>query len=509
MLDRPGEQLAALDRRPARRACRTRGRPPRAPAGSRSSRSGIDRQPSSPSWVSSERSRTGLTRWPTSPSTFQVKTRSPTPICGAARPRPGAPSIVSVRSCDEAAQLLVEVHDLDRLGAQDRVAEEADRLDGHPRSLGRRGGARRCGQRDIGSTWIRTGSSLRADRTRWTSPRAPRQRRAVGTRHADHDAGLPVVQLDRAQHLGARGLVEQGEGVVDRTGVADDRGEPAGRRQVGLASGRRPRGARSRRGPSGPAPGGPGGPGRRPRPRWPPARPGPPRRASGAAPPPRCAGRAGPSPARCRAGRRRRSRRRRPARHPGWRPRSAGLAGTVATTWSPPEATTGVEAKARPSSSAVRRSPTTGARSPRWPHSGQAHASSTAPHQRQAGGRAGPATRERSGAHRAAGGRAAALAGQGRGVSAARGLQQDRDRARGRRPRRRRPAWASASPARAGRGRARGRWRPAIETVTAVTQGTPRRGDLVRPSPTTAAARPPRCGRTRRPAPPPAPGGPG
>ena len=44
------------------------GRPPRSP-----------RRPASTS---------GLTRWPTSPSTYQVKTRRPTPICGAARPAP-------------------------------------------------------------------------------------------------------------------------------------------------------------------------------------------------------------------------------------------------------------------------------------------------------------------------------------------------------------------------------------------------------------------------------------
>ena len=59
---------------------------------------GIERQPSAPSCVSSERSRTGFTRWPTSSSTCQVKTRSPTPIWGAARPAPGASSMVSVRS---------------------------------------------------------------------------------------------------------------------------------------------------------------------------------------------------------------------------------------------------------------------------------------------------------------------------------------------------------------------------------------------------------------------------
>ena len=99
-------------------------------------RPGIDRQPSSPSWVSSDRSSTGLTRWPTSPSTFQVKTRRPTPICGAARPAPGRLEHRVGEVLDQAAQLLVEVDDLDRRRAQDRVAEQADRLDGHAPSLG-------------------------------------------------------------------------------------------------------------------------------------------------------------------------------------------------------------------------------------------------------------------------------------------------------------------------------------------------------------------------------------
>ena len=80
----------------------------------------------------------------------------------------------------------------------------------------------------------------------------------------------------------------------------------------------------------------------------------------------------------------------------------------------------------RPSSSAVRVSPTTGARRPRWPHSGQAQASSAAPHHRQVGGAvaepsaSGPVqTRQRAGG-------AAALAGEGRGVAAARGLHEHR-----------------------------------------------------------------------------------
>src|SRR3954449_579223 len=59
----------------------------------------MDRQPSGSIWSSSPIGVTsGLTRCPTSPSTYQVKTRRPTPICGAARPAPPAACIVSVRS---------------------------------------------------------------------------------------------------------------------------------------------------------------------------------------------------------------------------------------------------------------------------------------------------------------------------------------------------------------------------------------------------------------------------
>src|SRR4051794_6637469 len=60
---------------------------------------GIDRQPSGASSVSSPTAVTsGLTRWPTEPSTYQVKTRRPTPSCGAASPAPPAANMVSVRS---------------------------------------------------------------------------------------------------------------------------------------------------------------------------------------------------------------------------------------------------------------------------------------------------------------------------------------------------------------------------------------------------------------------------
>ena len=172
-------------------------------------RSGIDRQPSEPSCLSSESTRRGLTRWPTSPSTFQVKTRRPTPICGAARPAPGASSMVSVRSRDERAELLVEVDDLEGGLAQHRVAEEADRLDGHVSPLrdrvGRERPSLRGGDRAPqpaggsptarahspgGSTWIRTASSLRAARTRCSSPSAADSAGPAARGHPDDDPAL-------------------------------------------------------------------------------------------------------------------------------------------------------------------------------------------------------------------------------------------------------------------------------------------------------------------------------
>ncbi len=63
---------------------------------------------------------------------------------------------------------------------------------------------------------------------------------------------------------------------------------------------------------------------------------------------------------------------------------SAGAPGTVSSTCSRPEVRTGTEGKARPSSSAVRRAPTTLARSRNAPHSGQCHSGSARPHQPQA-----------------------------------------------------------------------------------------------------------------------------
>ena len=131
VLHRPGEQRRALDPSPAPRACPSPW-PPRAwPAGCRRRSRGRTGSPPRPPACSSDRSSEGLTRWPSSPSTYQVNTRSPTPICGAASPAPGASSMVSSRSLTRLPELLVERGDLDRRGAQHGVAEEPDVLERH------------------------------------------------------------------------------------------------------------------------------------------------------------------------------------------------------------------------------------------------------------------------------------------------------------------------------------------------------------------------------------------
>ena len=136
---------------------------------------------------------------------------------------------------------------------------------------------------------------------------------------------------------------------------------------------------------------------------------------SAAAPPPRRAGGPGRAPARCRAARRRRSRPRPPARRPGWPRRSPARRRPRPAPGRRPTCGPRCRGNARPSSSAVRVSPTTGARRPRWPHSGQAQASSAVPHHRQAGGAvaapsaSGPVqTRQRAGVRQRSQARAAA-----------------------------------------------------------------------------------------------------
>ncbi len=239
--------------------------------------SGSDRQPSGPSWISSERSRSGLTRWPSSPSTYQVNTRSPTPICGAASRRRGLEHGVG-EVLDQPCAARRRSRPPGGRRAQHRVAEQADRLDGHgtPRvdgavasladsrlsetGAGRPGPGRR---RACGPSAPAAARRARADSA------APSAR---GTR--THDPAAPRRSTDGRpgpSTSAPRAAAQQGQRVVDRPGLAGERGEPGGRGQVG----RRPLGdlalGEARPGPSAPAPAARGAPGRR---RRPPGHPG-------------------------------------------------------------------------------------------------------------------------------------------------------------------------------------------------------------------------------------------
>ena len=193
---------------------------------------------------------------------------------------------------------------------------------------------------------------------------------------------------------------------------------------------------------------------------------------------------------------------RRPARRRGWPRRSSGRSATVARTRSPLEVRIVVAGKARPSSSAVRASPRTGARRPRWPHSGQAQPSWTAPHQRHAGG----VGRRRSIASgpvhaRAAGGRAAALAGEAGDVAEPRRLHQHR--AAPRAPARISLVDLGGNPRRpgvAGRGRSSASLAPATLTETRSRTQVAGRRDLAGPAGAEEVLSPRRCARSRRPA---------
>ena len=94
-------------------------------------RSGIDRQPSGPSWVSSDSSSARVDQ--VADLAVDVPGEHPQPDADLRRREAGAGSVEHGvgEVLDQAAQLLVEVDDLDRGLAQDRVAEEADGLDGH------------------------------------------------------------------------------------------------------------------------------------------------------------------------------------------------------------------------------------------------------------------------------------------------------------------------------------------------------------------------------------------
>ena len=247
-------------------------------------------------------------------------------------------------------------------------------------------GLRRVRPRSAGSTWTRTGGSLRALRPAWTLLQRPRRAAPVRARTPGARAERLVrADVDRAeaprrsagssqrrQHLGQ---------VVGRSGDASPSGPPAsGRADARSASSRaaKPAGshrtnacsARARRA-------------RRPR------RPGRPVGRAGPAPAMaiqrrsassrRAQARAGSATARCRAAPRRRSRRRRRGSAPGVaitiaRPRRRH----VSSTWSPPDATHRTSAGSRgPTPPPSAASPTTGARS-RWPpQCGQVQGSAT------------------------------------------------------------------------------------------------------------------------------------
>ena len=307
---------------------------------------------------------------------------------------------------------------------------------------------------------MRTASSLRAERTRCTSPRARESSSAVAARHPHDGAGLAVgAERHRAEQLEADRRREQGERVVDGAGLAGDRREPGGGRQVRLATLRGLAGGEAGRVPAdqrlhrrvggvadddraaagadqadgvGPAPqrllldpqvgqaehqpgveqddggvatGRP--PARRPgwRRRWPARRR--PRPAPGRRPTcgPRCRRTSGPAPRRC-----------------GSRPR-------------PVPAGRGGRTRGRPR--------------PRRP----------LPHHRQVGGAVADAERQRAGADPAAGRGAAALAGEGRGVARCAGSAPAPARSRARRGSRGAPRSAPGWPGPAGRGPARARRR--------------------------------------------------
>ena len=99
----------------------------------------------------------------------------------------------------------------------------------------------------------------------------------------------------------------------------------------------------------------------------------------------------------------------------------AGWSSTSAITRSPDDDwRTVTPGRARPISSAVRASPSTGARRPRPPHSGQAQPGASVAHHAHSGGRDGSAQAQRSVADRAQGRRTAVVAGQPGGVADAR-----------------------------------------------------------------------------------------
>ena len=97
--------------------------------------SGIDRQPSGPSWISVGEVEPRVDQ--VADLAVDVPGEDPQPDADLRRGEAGAGRVEHGvgEVLDEPAQLLVEVDDLDRGLAQDRVAEQADGLDGHGASV--------------------------------------------------------------------------------------------------------------------------------------------------------------------------------------------------------------------------------------------------------------------------------------------------------------------------------------------------------------------------------------
>ena len=127
VLDRAGQQLRALDAdRVAVHVPAGRDHvqvPAAVPAEAGDGQAALRRPPRSPRRPAST---SGLTRWPNSPSTYQVKTRRPTPICGAASPAPPARRASSRSGRRRAGAAPCRSRRPGGGGAQHGVAEQPD-----------------------------------------------------------------------------------------------------------------------------------------------------------------------------------------------------------------------------------------------------------------------------------------------------------------------------------------------------------------------------------------------
>src|ERR1700712_3815682 len=212
--------------------------------------SGSDRQPSGPSWISSDKVSSGFTRWPSSPSTCQVKTRSPTPSWGAASPAPGASIIVSVRSATSvrsslsksttgAAGVRSTGSPNNLIGLMDTRAPPGwvggqSRSDG-PRSHVRSRSAELGGvdlYPHVGQLARRALGLERAERGGQRS--AGVSRHAYDVAHRRLVEGVPGAVVDRhgTQHLGAPRQLEGRARLLEVAGGTTHRGHAGGRGQV-------------------------------------------------------------------------------------------------------------------------------------------------------------------------------------------------------------------------------------------------------------------------------------